>query len=234
MSPTHTLLVNLLTQNVDTTQKVSIVDFGCGAGDLIPYLQEKIHIKSYIGLDVNFDSIYSAKKIYPHFSFSGIKGENSYNLGATNSQDAIFLVGVLQYMTNKEIAFLVTQMHRVLKPGGLILLSTTTDSFVYRAINLYHFFLPHRYFSSKVLEKVLIRLGFSIETSTKKGLFVAPLFSSLLSFFFDALDKVLFRTKGTLGPVGKCSRRCVAPLIAFEYTLPISFGYTTCIVARKR
>ena len=79
------------------------------------------------------------------------------------------------------------------------------------------------------IEKAKLRTIYQQE----RGFLIAPLFSNIISFFFDAADKVLFRTKGTLGPIGTFARKIINPLITLEYLLQIDYGYTLYLKIKK-
>ena len=49
--------------------KQSILDVGCGFGDIIPYITEKADIFDYTGIDIVPEFIREAKKIYPKHKF---------------------------------------------------------------------------------------------------------------------------------------------------------------------
>ncbi len=67
----------------------------------------------------------------------------------------------------------------------------------------------------------------------ESGLFLGPLFSHNIVLFFDAIDKIVFRTKGRLGFFGKWSRLLSTYILKLEYYIPIDFGYTMYLVFKK-
>ncbi len=234
MSATHKLISQLLVSALGTKKQLSIIDFGCGAGDLLTYLDGTVHIKKYHGYDISPKAIAAAKRLFSakELRFTLNKKNQKTSFGKSNSQDAVVLVGVLQYLSDSEIESLFTEAKRVLKQDGYLVLSTTTDFWFYQLINIYQFVISHRYFKPQYIVRLLGKYGF-ITTYLQKGLIIAPLFSSVFSLFFDTLDKLLFKTTGELGIIGKTARKCIAPLIGLEFAIPLSAGYTTFIIAKK-
>jgi hypothetical protein len=55
-----------------------------------------------------------------------------------------------------------------------------------------------------------------------------------LVFFFDAVDFVLFRKKGSLGKLGLWARKIAEPIIAWEYRFQIDYGYCLIVAGEKR
>ena len=79
----------------------------------------------------------------------------------------------------------------------------------------------------------LRKAGFNVEYQKESGLILGPLVSHNFTLIPDALDKILFSTKGTLGILGRTFRKISTPLMALEYLVPLDYGYTLYIKARK-
>lgn len=62
------ILLNIGVENGDT-----ILDFGCGLGDLYEYMNKKYDDFGYIGVDINKEFIDKCKKRYPKVKFKKIK-----------------------------------------------------------------------------------------------------------------------------------------------------------------
>jgi SAM-dependent methyltransferase len=232
-NPTHKLITTLLRTNTQS-KKLSIFEFGCGSGELLNVLNGS-NLKYYQGTDLNADSISRAKEVHPSkkYQFFTNKPTQIAPHAGTKQFDAVINIGVLQYLSDKQINLLLKESKRILKSGGVVCISCATDHMIYRVLNLYQFFLPHRYINKKNLERKLVESGFSIMHSEEKGLLFTPVFSHMVILFFDAADKLIFNTKGQLGPIGTFMRKLTQPLTQLEYAIPINFGYTLFIVARK-
>ncbi len=230
-SPTHALLASEL--GVISTKNLRIVDYGCGEGELLRYLPIS-RINEYKGFEVNRPCIPVARekwKLFQKIHFDYINRKKLPGLGKNNSVDAVFLVGVVQYLPDEDLHHILTEASRVLKSGGKLLISCTTDHRVYRWFNIYQLFLPHRTVNRSQLTKKLKKHGLTIDKEFERGLLLTPFFSNIFIFFFDALDKLIFKTKGELGPIGRKMRNWWAPLIQKEFSLKIDYGYTLFIVA---
>ncbi len=213
-----------------------IIDYGCRNGRLLNLLPPKL-FKKYSGYDTNKDGIDFAKKKYGSLqtvNFYNIKTGHVPSFGGKNSADFIILIGVLQYMSSKEIDMFINRAKYVLKPGGKIIASCVTDHWFYQKINLYAFFFPNYYINRKKIISNLEINGFKISFARERGLLLGPLFSHGIIIPFDLLDKILFRKKGELGPIGTAIRHLFFPMLKWENTIPIDYGYTFFFVAEKK
>ena len=77
----------------------SLLDYGCGVGDFIKYLNNKnINIKDYLGVDINDNFIKHAKETYPENEFKHIDNINQIN----GKWDNICAIGVFTWFITKE------------------------------------------------------------------------------------------------------------------------------------
>ena len=103
---------NSLINNIDISKKITLLDVGCGKGDLLKFINnKKIKKISYTGLDVNKNFINIAKKKY--------KG-NKFYYGDflkldIKKYDIIFISGLLNLRVNNHKNFL----KKILKKGVL-------------------------------------------------------------------------------------------------------------------
>lgn len=234
MHPTYQYILNLLEDNFPNKRKISLIDYGCGNGLLLEFLPNE-KISSYKGFDINLDSINYAKRHYESkkILFNLLRKEQKNSLGSPKSVDVIVLIGVLQYMTQKEISDFLINAKKTLKKNGIILISCTTDHFFYRVFNLYRLFLPNYFININKLSQLIRISGLRIKSQKEKGILLSPLFSNVFSVIFDTLDKIFFQTRGSLGFFGRISRDIVNPLLRLEYLLPLDHGYTLFLVLEK-
>ena len=234
MSATHNYIKKIITDNFGS-KKINIVDYGCGSGELLNHLEKK-SIKNYCGFEVGDDCLDKAQASFQSkkIDFKKINKKKLPRLGYKKSVDLIVSVGVLQYMSDKEINYLLKEAKRVLTKNGIIVLSCAVDHRIYKAFNLYQFLIPNHYINRKKILNKIKNAGFSIDLEVEKGLLIAPLFSNIFSLFFDGLDRVIFKTKGTIGPIGIIARKVIKPFIMLEYKLPIDFGYTFYIGVKQK
>ncbi len=214
--------------------KPRIIDYGCGSGDLLAAIGSA-NLKKYVGYDVNHHSLTILRRTWSdkHVRVQLVDERCPLNLGRTNRFDAVVSIGVWQYLSDHQIKRLCTQAHRVLRQDGVFIFSCAHRSWWYRLINVYALVLPHRDFSRSEVETTLINAGFKVKKIRARGLFFNPLFSYCLVFFFDAIDKIVFRTQGTLGPIGRWVRDKARPLLDWELELGSDRGYTLFVEAVK-
>ncbi len=231
--PSYTLLKKYIQTYVKPNPV--IVDYGCGNGVLIDLLGAK-RIKKYVGFEVSDSALRVAQeRELPRssFAFHKIHASSLPTFGKPKSVDLVILIGVLQYLDQKEINHVLRESLRVLKPGGHIIASCVTDHAIYRLLNLYRFILPNHYIHRDSLLSQARKLGFIPVINSERGLIIGPLFSHGIVILFDAVDKLIFRNKGKLGPIGVFMRKLLQPVMFWELLIPIDFGYTLYLVLQK-
>ncbi len=235
MSVTHQKIAQLLIPLFVNNPKISLIDYGCGDGELLRYISPKKILK-YQGFDISQKAIHVAKKKHPEkfASFQKIEPNTLVRFGKKNSNHAVALIGVAQYLSDQELAGVLREAHKTLTTDGRLVISCSVDHTIYRICNMYRFFIPHQYVQRSEIIDTIKQSGFRISHASERGLIFAPLFSNVLSLFFDGIDQVFLRTKGEIGPVGRAVRSLVAPIIAIEHKLNIDFGYTLYLVAEKK
>lgn len=231
MSATHEY-INSLILNHFKNKKISIVDYGCGNGDLLNFIDHK-KISKYTGYDVSYDCLKVAKTFFQNDIFQ-FKKINKKKLPVLDDNlDLIVLIGVLQYMSEDETKYLFEQAKEKLSKNGVLIASCAVDHWIYRLLNIYQLFLPNRFINRNWILNQIKVTGLKPVHIREKGLLVAPLFSNIISFFFDAFDRVLLGTRGKIGPTGTLARKMISPLIKLEFLLPIDYGYTLYLQAKK-
>ena len=95
-----------------------VVDIGCGYGRTLNELYE-IGYKNLIGIDYSEKMIERGKKLYPYINF--IKNDASTMNMNDNSVDSVILLGVLTCtVSNENQKSLISEINRILKPGGIV------------------------------------------------------------------------------------------------------------------
>ena len=218
-------------------KKIRLLDFGCGSGSFLRTIPIS-SIESYTGYDINADSIREADRLYKRnkkIHFYTLNQKKPFTIRNNDNVDIVLMIGVIQYLTDRQIASALSLCKKVIKKNGFIIISTCSDHWFYRLIDLYGYVSPHRFISSSKIKFLLNNAGFQMNIINEIGLIIAPVFSYCLSLLFDGLD-ILFRTKekGSLGVFGEWARRITAPLILIEYQSPLNFGYTKIIIAQPK
>lgn len=98
-----------------------VLDFGCGTGYLLDAFSEVLHPGSeLVGIDSIAESIQKAQTQYPHINFVHQKFTELLPF-PEHSFDYVVSVDTIECIPNKSA--LVQEFHRVLRPGGHILVS---------------------------------------------------------------------------------------------------------------
>jgi cyclopropane fatty-acyl-phospholipid synthase-like methyltransferase len=226
--------IRLLLLSYCREKKPVLLDYGCGSGDLLKVVKPP-RLKQYYGFDVNEHSLTALQKKFKtkNIVTQKVNTHQKLRLGKVNSIDAVVSIGVLQYMRDEQINEFFKESHRVLKRDGVFIFSCAHDQLLYKFFNIYNLFLPNRYFSRSSIISKLRKNGFNVKQIQARGPLLNPLFSYCIIFFFDAIDKVLFRTKGIIGPVGTTVRKIVTPVLNAELDLNVDTGYTLFVVATR-
>jgi 2-polyprenyl-3-methyl-5-hydroxy-6-metoxy-1,4-benzoquinol methylase len=146
--------------------KGKVLDAGCGDGFFSNQLTHFDAVKDITGIDISEKAIEMALEKYPnnHFrqaSLNKIPCENA-------SFDSIVMVEVIEHLV--DIDGTLGDLSRVLKPGGLLLI-TTSDFNWLKAVIIAMFYFekyfyptnPHiRFFTKTTLAEVLLAHGFKV------------------------------------------------------------------------
>ncbi|SRR6266536_107371 len=104
---------------VQIRAKESIVDVGCGPGNLLQYMPRDM---SYVGIDVSKSYINAAQKKYRDRG-KFIQGDCNLagKILSPESADAVICCGVLHHIDDTVIKSILVNSYRLLKPGGRFL-----------------------------------------------------------------------------------------------------------------
>ncbi|TLS52515.1 class I SAM-dependent methyltransferase [Paenibacillus antri] len=142
-----------------TLEGKAILDAGCGSGYSTNLIHQTYAPSELLGIDLMPSQISRAKINYPHINFE-VGNVLQTNL-PPGKFDAIFVFGILHHIPDWRQA--VTELHRVLKPGGVCLiedLNKDTSHFFATYLKLDH--PPEAYFSWEQFTDSLEATGFTI------------------------------------------------------------------------
>lgn len=97
-----------------------LLDLGCAAGHDTAWFSRKA--KAAFGLDYSESAVEEARRSYPHIEF--IRGSSASLPFEDNYFDAVTFIEVLEHLPDQDELPTVREIHRVLKPGGILILST--------------------------------------------------------------------------------------------------------------
>ncbi len=114
--------------NPDSPYK--ILDWGCGPGRIIRHLPDFLDDKSKVfGTDYNAASIDWCKTNLPDidFNLNGLEAELPYD---NNFFDYIYGISIFTHLSEKMHFEWIEELYRVLKPGGILMLTLHGDAFI--------------------------------------------------------------------------------------------------------
>lgn len=101
-------------------QSLDVLDFGCGTGNSIPFFLRYFHESSLTFADVSLNSMRIAQNRTGVDESAFVHISNSIPL-ADNSQDIVFSACVFHHIQPKKRAFWLSELYRVTRTGGLLL-----------------------------------------------------------------------------------------------------------------
>jgi len=101
-----------------------LLDIGCASSFMVATLSSKVE-ESY-GVDLDFPKLTQARKKFPHITYLNGAGERLPFKDETF--DAVTFFETLEHVDNE--AVFLSEVHRVVKPGGTVLLSVPNRGFM--------------------------------------------------------------------------------------------------------
>lgn len=130
-----------------------ILDLGCGNGRLLEVLKDKD--VDYVGVDNAEKLIEIAKKNYPQAKF--LVGDALSLPFPSDFFDKVFSIRVLPHIPSNEFQFqFLKEVNRVLKPGGLLIL---TAWYLYGLTNKRNFLLMMKNIFLKIIRRSKLDFG---------------------------------------------------------------------------
>jgi 2-polyprenyl-3-methyl-5-hydroxy-6-metoxy-1,4-benzoquinol methylase len=112
----------------DIKKGMTVLDFGCGRGELI--YQSAIKGANVIGIDYSDEAIKLSKESISHLPDELKVNSKIIKLSAgmlplaDNSVDRVLLIDVIEHLTNEEMNILLSEFYRILKPEGKLIIHT--------------------------------------------------------------------------------------------------------------
>lgn len=174
--PLDHIIRNVFTQfprDKDQRKKLRLLDLGCGAGRHVVFLARE-GFQAY-GTDLSMEGVLSAQEWLKSENLSAVisQAEMSIQPFPDNYFDGIICVGVIYYNDIFGIKKTISEIHRILKKQGiLIIITRTTDDY--------------RYGKGKKIEENTYRLD--IDDTNEKGMIMHFVDVSEIMNYFKKFD----------------------------------------------
>jgi ubiquinone/menaquinone biosynthesis C-methylase UbiE len=152
------------------------LDIGCGDGKHTFDLQNMLPDFHFSGADFSERAITYARMLAPQIPFYVQDGTSLQFADA--SFDAIVSIEVIEHIPVAEVPLFLQEIKRLLKPGGVVVLTTPTTN---RPVDEKHF----QHFSEASMRKYLGDAGFQIREMQGFGLALAPWLDTLYRYIID-------------------------------------------------
>jgi 2-polyprenyl-6-hydroxyphenyl methylase/3-demethylubiquinone-9 3-methyltransferase len=176
------LLLKCFTRFGPKTETASaVLDAGCGGGEFLEFFADRSFCA--VGLDISLTALQKAKKRIPRTPIAAASLDEGLCF-KPNSFELVWFTEVLEHLLDTSQA--LSEIHRILKPQGLLALTTPYHGFIKNlaiAVTRFdkHFDVagPHiRFFTRRSLSASLKRAGFDLLHSEGFGR-CWPLYKSL-------------------------------------------------------
>ncbi len=106
----------MVTEIIEPKGGESVLDLGCGAGQIMPFLRAR----SYIGVDLNPAHVEAAKAKFPTGDFRA--GDAiSFVETVPEKFDLITMIGLLHHLDDQQVIRIMHGAKRALNPGGRVI-----------------------------------------------------------------------------------------------------------------
>ena len=143
-----------------------VLDVGCGDGFFTAQILQRFNLKNVYGLDISSKAVDLARLKHPEIKFR--QSALNHIPEETSSVDSVTMIEVIEHLV--DIEGTLKELFRVMKPGGILLITTTDFNWLKQVIIAMFFFEkyfyptnPHiRFFKKSTLADILSKNGFSI------------------------------------------------------------------------
>ncbi len=219
----HRLIFQALEAELPDWRQKEILDVGCGTGAI---LKELGNPEKNVGIDLAPEAI----------SFCRQRGLNNVRQGdicalpfADASFDAVICSSVLYHQWVADLAGAVREMHRVLRPGGVLLVNVPAFPFLHSAHD--EAVMTARRFKKAEIRHLLVKQNFKIQRLTYWTTFLFPLAIAARTLGGSKMGRDFERVEGSF------PERVLAQIMAFELRLlrnvSLPFGVALLAVATK-
>ncbi len=163
-----------------------VLDIGCWTGLYANYAVN--YAKEVVGIDPGTEAISFAKSFVPKAKF--MVGTTEKLPFKDGSFDVVTLYDVIEHIPNGTEEQAISEINRVLKSNGKIIITTPNKNFLSILMDPAYFLYGHRHYKLDYLKRLLRRNGFKIDLALTQGGFIASLAPNI-----SLLAKYLLRRK---------------------------------------
>jgi ubiquinone/menaquinone biosynthesis C-methylase UbiE len=227
-NPTRSYRFNQITKFMPKEIGLSVLDFGCGTGELLAKLEKEFPANHYFAADISSEAIDKTSVRIPNAETSLIKltSDGPQMEFSNNLFDLIVISEVLEHISDEKKT--LAMLHSILKPTGRIICTVPAGPMS----KFDKFIGHHRHYTSKRLHDIFRETNFNNILVNRAGfpgisvVRIATIISGNL--FIRSIQKENF-AKST---VSKCS--LVLLKILFQFSLSNSpLGWQLVLVAHK-
>ncbi len=140
--------------------------------------------------------------------------------------EQVIFTDVIEHLPKGEELKALGEIHRVLKDGGILILSTPNSKFLFNITDL-AFYLGHRHYKKEVIERLITKAGFEIEKIFTAGNFWSAIGSLWYGFIIYPLKKIFILSL-------PYNPRFLQSLVNKGYRYNSDKGYTIFVKAIKK
>ena len=112
-----------------------VLDFGCGFGELLRYFMKDIAPGNLIGTDMDASSVALCMKLF-HGGYFEVNAPSPPLSHADASFDVIYSYSAFCHLSEKAHTAWLRELHRIIKPGGLLFLVIRQKNFIAQCVRL--------------------------------------------------------------------------------------------------
>lgn len=197
----------------------NVLDAGCWTGPLEKVIVEKkMHVK-LTGIDENAMALGTAGKKFPEFGFvkCGLVEDNREFIEKyKNFFDTVIFLDVIEHLPKGSEIKALKFFNQILKPGGVIVLSTMS-SHIFNFVDPAWFF-GHRHYRLKKLKHIFSKSGFRAEKILKIGNLFWDI-DILIFYIYKHIFKKRYSTSSWMHE--KINKGFRSPIISTRYYIKI-------------
>jgi SAM-dependent methyltransferase len=221
------IAASLLSPNL-SEQNQRVLDIGCGTGYSMVWLRERFRFREVYGVDLS-----------PHASvFWRIRGLDTVALASADRLpfgegefDLVTCFDVIYQLNDERASAAISEMHRVLRPGGLLFIREPAYQWMRGAHDVA--VGTHRRYTLTDLRRLLLAHGFKVNRAT---------YANTLLFWLAAPHRLLSKWRGStesdVKPVPRWLNRTLVSFLKLEARIlsrnTFPFGLSAISLAEKK